>query len=282
MEGFRESTDNRGNLRGPENLPKLGLCGLKVHEGLREFTDECSLDGTLGENGWYPSTVAVALTASDATSCVPSVAYRIDGGAQQEYTNPFTVDGDGTHTVEYFSTDLAVNKEAVKSLDVKIDPTPLTLSISSPASAAFLATGDIEVTWSASDATSGIDHFAVVLDEGTPSSCPPRPPATPSPAWSTGPIPSPSPPSTWPGTRSSSPSTLPWIQTSSAVRGPTAAAPLSARPLHNRRRGGGGLASLEEEGKEQSVTPHRHPHRAQRIRSPRHEQVHPHAVRQRL
>ena len=90
------------------------------------------LDSTLGENDWYTSTVAGTLTASDATGGVPSVAYRIDGGAQQEYTNPFTVDGDGTHTVEYFSTDVAGNREAVKSLNVKIDTTPPSLSISFP------------------------------------------------------------------------------------------------------------------------------------------------------
>ncbi len=127
-----------------------------------------SLDGTLGENGWYTSTVAVTLTASDATSGVTSVAYRIGGGAQQEYTNPFIVDGDGTHTVEYFSTDIAGNTEAVRSLDVKIDTTPPTLFISFPAAEAFLVESDVEVTWATADTSSGIDHFEVVLDGGTP------------------------------------------------------------------------------------------------------------------
>ncbi len=124
--------------------------------------------GTLGENGWYTSTVTVTLTASDATSGVISVAYRIDGGVWQEYMSPFTFEGDGVQTVEYYSTDVAGNEEVVNSFDVKIDTTSPSLSISSPAAGAFLATGDIEVTWAAADATSGIDHFEVVLDDGTP------------------------------------------------------------------------------------------------------------------
>ena len=124
--------------------------------------------GILGESGWYRSAVTVTLTASDLTSDVTSTAYRIDGGGWQEYASPFTVEGDGVQTVEYNSTDVAGNEEMVNSFEVKIDTTPPTLSIPSPAAGTFLPTADVEVTWTATDVTSGIDHFEVVIDGGIP------------------------------------------------------------------------------------------------------------------
>ena len=131
-------------------------------------TTSIDLSGSLGNEDWYTTAIAVTLTASDATSDVASISYRIDSGVWEEYTGPFTVEGDGARTVEYYATDVAGNEEAFKSFDVKIDTTLPTPSISSPADGAFLDPGDIEVTWSASDATSGIDHFEVSLDDGTP------------------------------------------------------------------------------------------------------------------
>src|SRR5207247_9572867 len=40
-----------------------------------------SLAGTAGANGWYTSNVTVSLTATDATSGVAAVNYRIDSGS---------------------------------------------------------------------------------------------------------------------------------------------------------------------------------------------------------
>jgi PKD repeat protein/glucose/arabinose dehydrogenase/type 1 glutamine amidotransferase len=79
-----------------------------------------------GENGWFTSPVEVTLEASDneGGSGVESTEYAIDGGAFQAYTEPFTVEGDGQHEVEYRSTDAEGNVEATKSLDLKIDSTP--------------------------------------------------------------------------------------------------------------------------------------------------------------
>ena len=55
-------------------------------------TTAASLSGTLGNNGWYTSTpVGVTLTATDATSGVASVTYKLDGGASTAYTAPFAV-----------------------------------------------------------------------------------------------------------------------------------------------------------------------------------------------
>lgn len=67
--------------------------------------------------------VTVTLTATDAHAGVASSEYRIDGGDWQRGTSvlvPAAL-GDGTHTVDYRSTDNAGNREATRSCAVVID-----------------------------------------------------------------------------------------------------------------------------------------------------------------
>src|SRR5207247_1068169 len=68
--------------------------------------------------GGYLSPATVTLTASDATSGVQSISYRVDGGAQWTYSAPFRVAGNGTHVVEYHAIDQAGNSEAVHTLSI--------------------------------------------------------------------------------------------------------------------------------------------------------------------
>jgi len=67
--------------------------------------------------------VRVTLNATDATSGVSSIMYRIDNGAWRVYTGTVSVIGAGTHTLEYYSVDAAGNREATKSVEVKGEST---------------------------------------------------------------------------------------------------------------------------------------------------------------
>src|SRR5207247_5780446 len=69
-------------------------------------TTVISLSGTLGANGWYTSNVTVSLTATDATSGVANISYRIDGGPWLTYAGPFALD-EGAHRVHYFHSGAA-------------------------------------------------------------------------------------------------------------------------------------------------------------------------------
>ncbi len=60
----------------------------------------------------------VTLTATDASSGVDAIYYRIDGGSWIEYGSPFAVSGAGSHDVDCYAVDVAGNDGAVDSFSV--------------------------------------------------------------------------------------------------------------------------------------------------------------------
>ncbi len=130
-------------------------------------TTAMSPSGTLGANGWYTSSVTVALNATDATSGVATTSYRIDGGAWLAYTVPFVL-GDGQHVVDYFSTDLAGLSETMHSQSLAIDTTPPTTtdSVSGTTGANGWYVTTVAVSLSATDLGSGIQDVYSRVDGG--------------------------------------------------------------------------------------------------------------------
>src|SRR2546428_13815622 len=61
---------------------------------------------------------------------------------------------------------MAGNVEAPHSVSIDVDSTPPTATITSPSVQAIVASNDLDVTWTATDATSWIDHFKLTLDGG--------------------------------------------------------------------------------------------------------------------
>ncbi len=100
-------------------------------------------------SGWTNAAVAVTLSATDAgTAGVAATFYTVDGGPKTTYAGPFSVSGQGHHTVTYWSVDAAANAESAKAGYVNIDTTPPT--VGSDADAAWHAT-DVTVHLSAAD-----------------------------------------------------------------------------------------------------------------------------------
>jgi hypothetical protein len=82
--------------------------------------------GTSGQNGWYISDVTVSFSASDGSGVgVKSTSYSLDNGPWQTYdsVSPFVITTEGTHTIQYYSTDFFGNKEGTRTLALKIDKT---------------------------------------------------------------------------------------------------------------------------------------------------------------
>jgi hypothetical protein len=125
-------------------------------------------------SGWFViSGIPVAFDATDAESGIDATYYRIDGGDVQTYGEPFTADlSTGSHTITYWSVDLAGNVEAEQTTDVKVDTVPPTITGSrSPAPNAHgWNNTSVDVTFACSDVDSGIDGIAGCGPDATVSS----------------------------------------------------------------------------------------------------------------
>jgi ABC-type transport system substrate-binding protein len=131
---------------------------------------EATLDGTAGNAGWYLSDVTVTLDATD-DSAVNYTTYSFDGGTWGDYTAPFDITTDGTHTVEFYSVDVLGNVEATKSVDVNIDTVDPDVSavdlVGDMGDDGWFVSG-IDVTITADDLTSGLDYVWGWVDSGDP------------------------------------------------------------------------------------------------------------------
>jgi hypothetical protein len=90
-----------------------------------------SLSGTIYSGSVYDTAVKVTLSATDATSGVAHTYYSIDGGGYATYGGAFTISALGTHTVRYYSKDVAGNVESVKSVSFTISSLTTTTLTSS-------------------------------------------------------------------------------------------------------------------------------------------------------
>jgi hypothetical protein len=148
------------------NSSSAPVSGIDIDETAPTTT--VSLDRLAASTGWFNgSTGAPAFTLSAADqaglSGVDHTYYAIDGGSPAVYTGPVAVP-EGVHTITFWSVDKAGNIEghtdSAHQLTVKVDTVAPTLSaaINAPAGTGWynLATGPAVVTYTATDATSGV------------------------------------------------------------------------------------------------------------------------------
>jgi regulation of enolase protein 1 (concanavalin A-like superfamily) len=113
-------------------------------------------------HGWFPQDPTVTLTATDNSGLgIAGTSYRIDGGAWQTYAAPFTITGDGTHLLEYYSTDNFGDVETTRSTTVQIDTTQPVVAYTGNAGT-YTPFQTVSIHCSATDPTpgSGIDPSA--------------------------------------------------------------------------------------------------------------------------
>ncbi len=122
--------------------------------------------GTPGGSGYYVSNITLAASASDATSGVALTESRVDGGAWITGGST-TISTDGTHVVEFRTTDNA-GLSTTGSQTVKVDKTPPAIILVPTGTAGsdgwYLST--VNLTFSATDATSGGSTLEFSLNGG--------------------------------------------------------------------------------------------------------------------
>jgi len=101
-----------------------------------------------GNNGWYTSNVEISLYASDSTSGIDELNYKIDEAGWQDYAGFFSVNVEGNYTVYFRAIDIAGN-EKILNISLKIDKTPPAISIVQPEGG--FVKQEYEIIWNASD-----------------------------------------------------------------------------------------------------------------------------------
>jgi peptidoglycan/xylan/chitin deacetylase (PgdA/CDA1 family) len=127
-------------------------------------------------SAWYRSGVSVALTATDADSGVSSIRYTTNGTVPTKttgtlYTSPFTLTT--TTTVNYRAFDNAGNSENDNVMQVQVDGTAPTVSLTAPNAGATVA-GTTTLSATAGDNVA-VDHVDFLVDGnpvGTATSAP--------------------------------------------------------------------------------------------------------------
>jgi len=115
----------------------------------------------------YVSSASIKLTATDAASGVAATYYKLDGGAQVSGST-INVTAVGSHTVEFWSVDVAGNAELHKTVSFTITaPVPVDVTApvtSSDAKTTYVSSASIKLT--ATDAASGVAATYYKLDGG--------------------------------------------------------------------------------------------------------------------
>jgi len=126
--------------------------------------------------GWNSSNVTVTLTATDNAggSGVASVTYTLTGaqaggGSVAGSGTSFAIMAEGTTTVTYHAMDIAGNSEADKTLVIKIDKTPPTLTMPTLAPS-YAFDGTVTLNFSASDGVSGVGTSQATFNGSTVTS----------------------------------------------------------------------------------------------------------------
>ncbi len=110
-----------------------------------------SLNGTIGENGWFVSSVVFSASASDATSGLNTFETSLDGAIWTPYTSPLTFT-DGSYTLQVRAVDVAGNVELLnQSIPIDSVSPLLDRSITGTAGANGWYVSDVTVEATASD-----------------------------------------------------------------------------------------------------------------------------------
>ena len=121
---------------------------------------------TTASGGWYTGPVTVTVAATDSSSGVADLRWRIDGQPVQNDPGPthqIQISGEGTHHLETRARDVAGNESAWRSQYFKIDTSVPVDTVDIPAG----WSDSTEFTLTATDTQSGIAEIEYTINGGT-------------------------------------------------------------------------------------------------------------------
>ncbi len=131
-----------------------------------------SFDGiaeiTAGQTWQVTADTAMVLSASDDELGVDSIHYRVDDGDWTSYSEPFTVEEPGRHTVSYYAKDVMGNIGGMGSTVIDVGAgqpsSSCTVTPGEPTGDNGWYTSGVTVELTASDEASGVSHVMYRVD----------------------------------------------------------------------------------------------------------------------
>ena len=150
------AVDNVGNVEEEKSIE------MKIDKTSPEIS--YNITGTPGSNGWYVSDIVIEAIATDATSGISEIKYKIDD-EWIDYTEPFSL-SDGIYSIEIYAKDAAGN-EANVTFEAKVDKTKPTAShVLQGTIEDGKYTTDVTVVLSASDNLAEVKEIHYRVDGG--------------------------------------------------------------------------------------------------------------------
>jgi hypothetical protein len=159
------------SAEGPHTLHyySLDVAGNIENEHLLQFKIDtvapeslASINGSVGEGGWYTSAVELTIIAKDSASGVSQTYIRLDSGDWRLYSGQIAVDKCGPHLLEFYSKDRVGNIESVQLVDFRVDFDAPTILIQKDGR--IFTTSEIRLNWTASDNTSQVSTIELSID----------------------------------------------------------------------------------------------------------------------
>ena len=167
--GFTVSSDGVHSI----NYYAVDIAGNIESEHAIQFEIDASpptvsgdLNGVVGENGWYTSSVAIEIRGNDAESGIDSIMYQLDGANWQNYHSSVEVSVEGEHDVAFYALEKAGNQAETGYLTFRIDNIIPTIDCNMTGEQGrngwFL--DGVKVNLTGQDELSGIAHLMYRLD----------------------------------------------------------------------------------------------------------------------
>ncbi len=153
--------DQAGNLQAPPTSVTVTVDNAPP-------VSSSSVSGTSGSAGWYISPVTVNILASDATSGVAAIYYRLGAGSWLTYTAPIQNSTDGSYSLSYYAVDNAGNSETPHVITFQIDTgAPVTTAgVSGNGNGLVWYRSPVDVVLTSLDAYSGVHATYYNIDGG--------------------------------------------------------------------------------------------------------------------
>jgi len=156
------ATDEAGNRSAPDSLTVM-------IDTVAPTASADVAEGVEGENGWYTSGVSIELSASDTTSGVNRIEYRLNEADDwQTYSDSVLIEDDGKHLLHYRAVDGAGNTSDVGVLEVRIDTTSPEASLTIDPSELWPPNNkpfEVHLQGPIDDAASGLGSVALTIED---------------------------------------------------------------------------------------------------------------------